>query len=98
MFDRKKDSTGTATELETEEPSFLVEPRTVEVGSGYTLSIKYDENQTPTINVKTYGNVNIAHIRREIEKNFPHAHIHQLDQAHTLAVVKIKKRSNKKRK
>jgi len=81
-------------EVDHEESGFIIEPRQVEVGSGYTISVDYDENEKQIINVKPYGDVDVQKIRREIERIFPNARIQQLNQTHSVAVVK--KRRKKK--
>jgi hypothetical protein len=75
-----------------EETGFVLEPTQVEIGSGYTLSVGYDENEKPIISVKTYGQVDIPKLRREIKKMFPNAQINQPDQPHSIAVIKKRKR------
>ena len=86
-------------ELESEEMGFVLQPTHVEVGSGYTVSVNYDENEKPIIDVKTYGEVDIARLRMEIERLFPNAQIRQLSQTRSVTIVKKRKRkSNTKRK
>jgi len=82
-------------ELDSEELGFVLEPAQVEVGSGYTVSVSYDENEKPVIDVKTYGEVDIAKLRKEIERMFPNAQIRQLDQAQSVTIVKKRKRKPK---
>ena len=79
-------------ELDSEEVSFVLEPAKVEVGSGYSVSVSYDEDEKPIIDVKTYGEVNMAQLRKEIEKLFPNAQIRQLNQTQTVTIVKKRKR------
>jgi hypothetical protein len=79
-------------EVDHEECGFIIEPKQVEVGSGYTISVDYDENEKQIINVKTYGEVDVKKIRKEIERVFPNAHIRQLNQVHSVAVVKKRKK------
>jgi len=79
-------------ELDSEELGFVLEPTQIEVGSGYTVSVSYDENENPIIDVKTYGEVNISKLRKEIEKIFPNAQIRQLNQTQTVTIVKKRKR------
>jgi len=79
-------------ELDSEELGFVLEPTQVEVGSGYTVSVSYDENEKPIIDVKTYGEVDIAKLRKEIERIFPYAQIRQLDQTQSVTIVKKRKR------
>ena len=78
-------------ELDTKELGFILEPTEVEVGSGYTISVSYDENEKPIIDVKTYGEVDTAKIRREIERVFPNAQIRQLNQTRSVTIVKKRK-------
>jgi hypothetical protein len=78
-------------ELDTKELGFVLEPTQVEVGSGYTISVSYDENEKPIIDVKTYGEVDTAKIRREIERVFPNAQIRQLNQTRSVTIVKKRK-------
>ena len=82
-------------ELDSEELGFVLEPAQVEVGSGYTVSVSYDENEKPVIDVKTYGEVDIAKLRKEIERMFPNAQIRQLDQAQSVTIDKKRKRKPK---
>jgi len=79
-------------ELDSEELGFVLEPTQVEVGSGYTVSVSYDENEKPIIDVKTYGEVDIAKLRKEIERIFPNAQIRQLNQTQSVTIVKKRKR------
>jgi hypothetical protein len=79
-------------ELDPEELGFVLEPTQVEVGSGYTVSVSYDENEKPIIDVKTYGEVDIAKLRKEIERIFPNAQIRQLNQTQSVTIVKKRKR------
>ena len=85
-------------DVESDEEGFILEPTQLEIGSGYTLSVNYDENEKPIINVKTYGQVDVIKLRREIEKLFPNAQINQLDQGHSITVVKKCKAKSKHKK
>jgi hypothetical protein len=79
-------------ELDSEEPGFVLEPTQIEVGSGYTISMSHDENEKQIVDVKTYGEVDIPKLRREIERAFPNARIRQLDQARPVTIVKRRRR------
>ena len=79
-------------ELDSEELGFVLEPTQVEVGSGYAISLSYDENEKPIVDVKTYGEVDIAKIRKEIERVFPNAQIRRLNQTDAVTIVKKRKR------
>jgi len=75
-----------------EDTGIVVEPAQIELGSGYTLAISYDENERPVVDIKTYGQVDLAQLRREIEGVFPNAQIRQKEQSHTVMVAKKSKR------
>jgi len=79
-------------ELDPEELGFVLEPAQVEIGSGYTVSVNYDENEQPVIDVKIYGEVNTTKLRKDIKKMFPNAQIRQLNQTQTVTIVKKHKR------
>jgi len=86
-------------ELDPDELGYVLEPTQVEVGSGYTVSVSYDENEKPVIDVKTYGEVDVPKLRREIERAFPNARIRQLNQTQTITIArKRKKKPNVKKK
>jgi hypothetical protein len=92
MAERKHKRESEGLEMSSEESCFVLEPTQVEVGSGYTVSVKYDENEKPVIDVKTYGEVDIAKLRREIERIFPDAQIRRVKQTQSVTVVKKRKR------
>ncbi|MGB9741469.1 MAG: hypothetical protein ACP5IM_04030 [Candidatus Bathyarchaeia archaeon] len=77
--------------LDTEEVGFELEPAEVKVGSGYTVSISYEED-TQVIDVKTYGKVDIAKLRKDIQKIFPDAKIRNLNQVNTVTIAKRQKK------
>lgn len=85
----------TSIELGQEESTFTLEPAKIEVGSGYAVSVHYDENEKPVIDVKIYGKVDPGKLRKEIERIFPNAKIRQLSQ--TPQTVTIAKKDNKKK-
>ncbi|HVP15858.1 MAG TPA: hypothetical protein VMT42_00635 [candidate division Zixibacteria bacterium] len=92
MAERKhKRGSEDITELD-EDASISLEPTQIELGSGYTLAVRYDENERPLVDIKTYGQVDLARLRREIEGAFPHAQIRQEKQSQTVIVAKKNKR------
>jgi hypothetical protein len=95
MAERKHKRETENLDLECDDLGFVLEPTKIEVGSGYALCIRYDENEKPIIDVKTYGEVNIPKLRAEIERNFPNAQIHQLNQIQSVAIVKKRKGKSK---
>lgn len=91
LAERKSKRESELIQANNEEHGFVLEPRHVEVGSGYTISVDYDDDERQIINVKTYGEVDIKKIRREIARIFPNARIRQLNHP-SVAVVKKRKR------
>jgi hypothetical protein len=82
-----------------EETGFLLEASPVEVGSGYSISISYDEEETPIIHVKTYGEVDLIELRKEIRKVYPNAKIEGMPKTPNVKIISIhkkKKRRNRK--
>jgi hypothetical protein len=79
-------------ELDSEELGFVLEPTQIEIGSGYTISVSYDRNEKQIVDIKTYGEVDIAKLRRDIERAFPNAKIRQLNQTRSVTIVKRRKR------
>jgi len=75
-----------------EDSGILLEPTEIEVGSGYTLAVSFDENEKPVVNIKTYGHVDLVRLRREIHGIFPNAQIRQKGQPQTVTVSKKSKR------
>ena len=74
--------------LEMEDISFILEPAQVEIGSGYTISVNYDEKEKQVIDVKIYGEVNEAKMKKEIRKAFPNATIRNINNSSSVSIVK----------
>ena len=81
----------------TEHPFFL-EPAQVEIGSGYTLKINYDENDDAVLDIKTYGQVDTTWLRHELKRAFPKIHVHRFSQATSGTVLKVTKQAQATRK
>jgi len=71
-----------------EDISFILEPAQVEIGSGYTISVNYDEKEKQVIDVKIYGEVNEAKMKKEIRKAFPNATIRNINNSSSVSIVK----------
>ncbi|MEM2912486.1 MAG: hypothetical protein QW146_08285 [Candidatus Bathyarchaeia archaeon] len=82
-------------ELSGENLEFVLEPAKIEIGSGYAISLNYDEEGNPIVDVRTYGKVDSAKLMKQIACLYPNAHIRQLSQEPTVTIVK-KGRSGKK--
>ncbi|MEM2947651.1 MAG: hypothetical protein QXN96_05390 [Candidatus Bathyarchaeia archaeon] len=76
---------------------FILEPAKIEIGSGYAVSLSYDEDGNPIVDVKTYGDVDLSKIMRDIERVYPNAQIRQLNQETTVTVVRKRKDKRKAR-
>lgn len=85
-------------EIDSEELGFVLEPTQIEVGSGYTVSVDYDDNEKQIVDVKTYGEADISKIRKEIARAFPNARIRQLNGVRSVTIVKKRKRKPSTRK
>lgn len=83
----KRETTSPAELNLLEDLGFVLEPAKIEIGSGYALSISYDEEGNPIVDVKTYGEVDSAKIRKEIERLYPNAQIRNLNEP-TVTVVR----------
>lgn len=79
------------TELD-EDAGIVLEPTQIELGSGYSLAVSYDENEKPVVDIKTYGQVDVTRLRREIAGIFPNAQIRQKGQPQSVTVARKSKR------
>ena len=66
---------------------FLFGREPVEGGSGYSISVTYDEKGKPVVQVKTYGDVDVAELRRDIEQRYPGARIEGLEKKPLIRIV-----------
>jgi len=62
-------------------------PMGPELGSGYTLAVHCDENERPVVDIKTYGQVDVARLRREIGRFFPNVQIRHKEELHTVVLI-----------
>lgn len=81
-----------------EDWGFVLEPAKIEIGSGYTVSLTYDEKGNPIVDVKTFGNVDSAKIKRDIERLYPNAQIRHINEEPTVTIVKKSGRKRKPKK
>lgn len=89
MSERKnKRESENIVEVEAEETNVVLEPTQLEIGSGYTLAVRYDEDQRPVVAVKTYGQVDLAQIRREIARIFPDARIRHTNSTRSVRMAR----------
>lgn len=85
-------------EADSEEVTFIVEPASLEVGCGYTVAVSHDDCEREVIDVKTYGQVDIAQLRREIQSVFPDAEIRRINQSDSVTILKAMAKKNRRKK
>ncbi|MEM1566786.1 MAG: hypothetical protein QW510_06900 [Candidatus Bathyarchaeia archaeon] len=78
-----------------EDLGFILEPAKIEIGSGYTVSLTYDEEGKPIVDVKTYGDVDSAKIKRDIERLYPNAQIRHINEEPTVTIVRKSQRKRR---
>jgi hypothetical protein len=88
MAERKHKHVSIETPELDNDAGILLEPAQIELGLGYTLAVSYDENERPLVDLKTYGHVDLAQLRKEIERIFPNAQIRQRMVTQTVTVAK----------
>jgi len=83
-----------------DEESFLfgreLEPTRGEGGSGYSMSVTYDAKGKPVVKVETYGEVDMAELRRDIQQRYPGAKIEGLEKQPLIRVVGEEKTEKQK--
>ncbi len=63
-------------------------------GSGYSISVTYDEAGKPVVQVKTYGDVDVAELRRNIEQQYPGARVEGLEKKPLIRIIDEEEREN----
>jgi hypothetical protein len=96
MSERKNKRVSETENVEdSEETTFLIEPTHVEIGAGYTVAVSHDEHEREVIDVKTYGQVDMSLLRKDIQRVFPDAEIRRFNQADSVTVVRTSKKKNR---
>ncbi len=67
-----------------------------EEGSGYSISVTYDETGKPIVDVKTKGDIDKAKLREQIMKQYPNAEIRGLETEPLVRFVEESEEKNKK--
>jgi hypothetical protein len=65
--------------------------------SGYSISVTYGPDGKPIVDVKTYGNIDKARLKREISSNYPGAIIRGLDEEPLIKEVSDEEEEKEKR-
>lgn len=79
-----------------DEENLLFGREPVEGGSGYSISVTYDESGKPLVQVKTRGDVDVAKLRRDIEQRYPGARIEGLEKKPLIRIVDEEKEEERK--
>ena len=77
------------------EEDFLFGGEPTEGGSGYSMSVTYDEKGKPVVQVKTHGDVDTTKLRRDIEQRYPGAKIEGLEKKPLIRIIDEKEEKKK---
>ena len=80
------------------EEDFLFDDSSQSSGSGYSISVTYDEHGKPVVRVKTHGNVNVSELKRDLEERYPDARIEGLEKKPLIRIVGERKEVKKEKK
>lgn len=80
------------------EEDVLFGQKPAEGGSGYSISVTYDEKGKPVVQVKTYGAVDTAELRKDIEQRYPGAKIEGLEKKPLIRIIDEEEEEKKKSK
>jgi hypothetical protein len=69
------------------EEDFMFGQKPAKGGSGYSMSVTYDEKGKPVVQVKTYGDVDATELRRDIEQQYPGAKIEGLEKKPLIRII-----------
>lgn len=97
MPKRKRKKRGIFDLFDFGEEDFLFGREPARGGSGYSISVTYDESGTPLVMVETRGDVNVAELRRDIERRYPGARIEGLEKKPLIRVVGEEKEEEKEK-
>lgn len=63
--------------------------------TGYSISVTYDDAGKPVVHVMTYGDVDEAGLRKDIEKRYPEAKIEGLEKKPLIRIVDEEEEENR---
>jgi len=79
------------------EEDFFSEPQSLSKGgTGYSISVTYDEKGKPIVKVQTHGDVDVAELRRDIEQRYPSAKVEGLEKQPLIRIVDEEQAHEKK--
>ena len=97
MPERKRKKKGIFDLLDFREEDFLFGKEPTRGGSGYSISMTYDDGGKPVVKVKTHGNIDVTELRRDIERRYPGARIEGLEKKPLIRVVDEKEGAKKEK-
>lgn len=77
------------------EEDLLFGAKSTEGGSGYSISVTYDEKGKPLVQVKTQGDVDTTELRKNIERQYPGAKIEGLEKKTLIRIIDEEEEKNK---
>ena len=78
-----------------DEEDFLFGREPIEGGSGYSVSVTYDEGGRSVVRVETHGYVDVTELRKDIEQRYPGARIEGLEKQQLIRIVDEKEEKRK---
>jgi len=99
MTERKRKRRGLFDIFSFDEDDFFgsgLEPTKDKSGSGYSMSVTYDEKGKPVVKVETHGDVDFAELRRDIQQRYPGAKIEGLEKQPLIRIVDEEKTKEQK--
>lgn len=78
-----------------DEEDFLFGREPIEGGSGYSVSVTYDEGGRPVVRVETHGDADVTELRKDIEQRYPRARIEGLEKQQLIRIVDEKEDKRK---
>jgi hypothetical protein len=98
MPERKRKKKGVFDLFDFSEEDFLLGKEPAGGGSGYSISVTYDEGGKPLVKVKTHGDVDVAELGRDLKQRYPGATIEGLEKKPLIRVVDEEEEGAKKEK
>jgi len=87
MPERKRKKRGIFDSFDFGEEDFPFGREPVVEGSGYSISVTYDEGGKPLVKVEKRGDVDVAELRKDIERRYPGARIAGLEKKPLIRVL-----------
>jgi len=79
------------------EEDFLFDNSVPSGGSGYSISVTYDEHGKPVVRAKIHGDVDVSELRKDLEEKYPGARIEGLEEKPLIRIVGEEKEVKEKK-